>query len=228
MGEKGLRRGVLALGCVLATAAMAPAARAESFFSSSSFLNTPLAADAPLDPSSTTMVADLNRQVQTQINDTDVHDDPNVSYNHCTTPVYRVPAGQPGKYVTLVGENAGRADMQSQLTAVPIPDGATADTSCSDSWLMVYQQSTDTLWELAGASYDSATGAWTAIGGAQMGPKRGGLGVSQSLGVFDKPYGVSGTGLAFLAGPQTIPGPPSGALHHTGSLRLKGPKAGWG
>jgi hypothetical protein len=66
-----------------------------------------------------------------------------------STPIYTVPAGQPTVFVHLSpNPNTGRVnpDLQRALSAVPIPPGA-QPASGTDQLMVVYQPSTDTMWE---------------------------------------------------------------------------------
>jgi hypothetical protein len=101
--------------------------------------NEPLPAGAPLDPQSGWYVADLLNQVEANtawIN----------TYNF-STPVYTVPADEPTATVTLdnAAWNTGTALAQS-WQGVPIPAGA-QPAQGSDESMVVYQPSTNHMWE---------------------------------------------------------------------------------
>ena len=123
--------------CLIATAPRTEGAAASSLpFAPSSIWNAPLPADAPLDPLSAAYSNDVVRQVAeygTWINTT-----------RDSSPVYTVPAGQPTVRVT-VDKNA--PDLQAAFERVPIPPSA-RPAAGADHTMVVWQPSTDTMWEL--------------------------------------------------------------------------------
>lgn len=97
--------------------------------------NTPLAADAPLDPQSQALSAALTSQAQTigsMINTT-----------RYSTPVYTVGPGQARVAVQINGDHPA---LRRALSAVPLPGDAEPATG-TDRHLVLWQPSTDTMWE---------------------------------------------------------------------------------
>jgi hypothetical protein len=179
-------------------------------FAPHSFVNTPLAADAPLDPRSASMVGDLVRQVNGHsawVNTT--------GYG---VPVYTVPAGQPTTAVEPT--TSVSPDLRTQWRAVPLPPNA-QPSSGSDHQLCVYQPSTDTLWEFEGLQR-GLLGQWTAFWGGRM------TNVSANPGYFVDPpgsqYGATATAISLLAGLQRIGELRAGAIHHTVAFTLPEPR----
>jgi hypothetical protein len=103
--------------------------------------NTPLPATAPLDPSSSALVATVVNSVATQ--------GAGLNVMSWSTPIYIVPANQPAVYVHLTQNSTSgqpNADLQAALSAVPVPtDAQPADGT--DEAMVVYQPATDTMWE---------------------------------------------------------------------------------
>jgi hypothetical protein len=85
--------------------------------------------------------------------------------------------------------------LQAAFNAVPIPSFAHA--SAGDEQLVIYQPSSDTLWEFW-QMQPQLDGTWTAAWGGVMHP------VSSNPGYFSGAYGASGTSLALLGGLMTI------------------------
>jgi hypothetical protein len=106
-------------------------------FASSSVWNQALPSDAPVDPSSPARIASL----------LGVINPPGrgvwINWNQYSVPVYRVPADQPTLPVTLDTPNPA---LQRAWKAVPIPPSA-APAPGVDASLVVYQPSTDRMWE---------------------------------------------------------------------------------
>jgi hypothetical protein len=111
------------------------------FFSPTSFWNTPLPADTPLDPSSSALVSSVVNIAATYGAALDVM--------RWSTPIYVVPASQPTVYVHL-SPNAKtgivNAYLQAAFAAVPIPRDAQPAVG-TDELIVIYQPSTDTMWE---------------------------------------------------------------------------------
>ncbi len=152
-------------------------------FAPTSFWNAPLAADAPLDAKSATWVTELRRQLATT--------NPWINTTTYSTPVYTVPAGQPTVRVTL---DTTETALQQAWQQVPIPDDA-RPASGGDAHLVVWQPSSDTMWEfwLAAKRADG----WHARWGGRM------TGVSRNPGYFTAPtpgWGATATSLPLLGG----------------------------
>jgi hypothetical protein len=115
--------------------AAAPAAAAP-YFSASSTWNTPIAATAQVDASSTALVGELNRLRAT------FGSGINTTLN--STPIYTAAPGQATTKVVL--DTSTSPALSSAFNAVPVP--ATALPSLGgDGNMVVNQPSTDTMWE---------------------------------------------------------------------------------
>ena len=179
------RWGASLLVTACAALTFGPAAAATPY-APDSYVNKPLADNAPLDPQSAVMVQRLVSQVNEShawIGTTDYYD-----YG---VPIYTVPAGQP-----TVRVSTPSSGLQPQFEAVPLPADALPDAG-TDGHLVVYQPSTDTTWEFWVLSKDGA-GNWSALFGGRM------QNVSTNPGYFVDPpgtgYGARATSIPLMAG----------------------------
>jgi hypothetical protein len=172
-------------------------------FAPTSFWNAPLAADAPLDPMSTTYVADLQAQLASWI--------PWINTTSYSSPVYTVPADQPTVHITLDQQSP---DLQSALDAVPLPPAASA-ASGTDGTLIVWQPSTDTMWELWRAQ--QLADGWHAAYGGRM------VNVSSSPGYYqgaEAQWGATATSLPMLGGLIRLDELSAGHIDHALAIAL--------
>ncbi len=142
--------------------------------------NEPLQADAPESDRSPELVAELRRQVERSgawINTTEY-----------STPIYRAKRDQPRVRVRL---DTSYPQLQRELRSVPIPEGA-QPASGSDRHMVVWQPSTDTMWELWLA--EQRADGWHARWGGRM------ENVSRNPGRFRAPLGATATGLPLAGG----------------------------
>jgi hypothetical protein len=120
-------------------------------------------------------------------------------------PIYLVGRSQPTIDVAVrAGCNDFHTDTGSRL---PIPVGAVT-TRTGDSPLVVFQPSTSTEWELWKA-YPDHDGHWSACWGGKMSTS------GDSVGVFPSPYGLSASGISYLATTITEADVHSGRIGHT-------------
>ena len=116
------------------------------FFSPSSFWNAPLAPDAPLDPSSAALSAELRDMAMQEVA---AGIGPWIETNGTTTPLYTVPADQPTVRVELeTAPSAGATSLQAAFEAVPIPPGARPATGTEGQmtiWQPVHRQAVGVL-----------------------------------------------------------------------------------
>ena len=122
-----LRRGrsfafVLSIASVLVFAGGATAAP----FAPDSYVNKPLAANAPLDPASTTMV----QRVVAEANS----DGTAVGWEKWSSPIYTVGASQP---LVTVTPNPYRADIAAEWAAVPLPAAPRFSVSTTRSRILI-------------------------------------------------------------------------------------------
>jgi hypothetical protein len=172
-------------------------------FAPTSFWNAPLAADAPLDSKSSAYVNRLQELLKRWT--------PYVNTTRYSTPVYTVPADQPMVHVTLDKENS--ADLQAVFDRVPIPSGA-VPAAGTDAHMVVWQPSTDTMWEFWVAQHLSD--GWHARYGGRM------TDVSTNAGYYtDNPrWGATATSLPLLGGLMRIDELKAGRVDHALAIAL--------
>lgn len=126
-----------------------------------------------------------------------------------TLPVYTVPAGEPRVNVTVA---SGCNNFTTNTgNAIPIPGYADLNGS-SDNPLVIWQPSTHTDWELWKVSRQSADSYSACWGGK--------LDTATSDGVFQYPYGLSATGISYLATAITEADVASGSIDHAIAVTL--------
>lgn len=112
------------------------------FFSPSSFWNTPVPADAQLDSNSAQIMTAFRRLVADELEE---GTGPAINTTEYSVPIYKVPADQPTVPVRLTSPYAATA-LRSAWSTVPLPPGA-QPAGGNDRHLVVWQPSTDRLWE---------------------------------------------------------------------------------
>jgi hypothetical protein len=203
-GASWKRRGrAFALVAVLACAFAMPADSGATTplprpFAPDSFWNAPLRVAAAVDPRSPQLVAELMRQRRIWV--------PWINTSSYSAPVYLAGPGQPRQTVHLdhggwwAGTPSDAGTLQQQFASVPVPDGA-RPAGGRDRAMIVWQPSSDTMWELLGARqvprdldpWSFAPG-WHAEWGARIDD------VSAGSGVLGYPFGASSSGLALAGG----------------------------
>jgi hypothetical protein len=158
----------------------APSAAPEQFFSPRSFWNRPLRDDTPISPSSGALVSELRRLLGLT--------NPWIDTWKFSTPVYRV-----GRRRQRVGVRLDRpyGPLGRAFRSVPLPPNASPAPG-NDHHLVVWQRSTDTMWEFF--KLQRRSDGWHAGWGGRMRP------VSRSRGVFAAPLGATATGLPLVGG----------------------------
>jgi hypothetical protein len=191
---------VVTVACVFIAPAHSGAATATLArpFAPDSFWNQPLSAAATVDPRSSELVAELVRQRRIWV--------PWINTSSYSAPVYVVGPGQARQAVHLdhggwwAGTPADAERLQEQFASVPVPQGA-RPAGGSDRSLIVWQPSSDTMWELLGARHvPGDLDPWSIIPGwhAEWGARIDN--VSTASGVLDYPFGASSSGLALAGG----------------------------
>jgi hypothetical protein len=211
-------RGSLAV-LVVAAALIAPGVaqadyqpiRGTDFFAPTNVWNAPLSQSAPLASYSATMVGLLNQDVSTY--------GTWIATNSFSEPVYTVPATQPNVPVTLQSITSVDAQtLQAAFQSVPLPpDARPADGT--DQNLVVWQPSTQTMWEFWGLQH-GANGGWQARWGGKM-PN-----VNTNPGYFPAPFGGTATSLPEVGGLMTIQEQSDGVINHALALSVPHPMAG--
>ncbi len=171
-------------------------------FAPTSFLNAPLAADAPLDPMSNAYVDRLQHLLGDY--------EPYVNTTRYSTPVYTVPYDQPTVRVQVDPPNAA---LQAAFEAVPIPGGA-VPAAGTDGNIVVWQPSTDTMWEFWRAQ--KLVDGWHAVWGGRM------RNVSTNPGHYVNPsnWGATATSIPLLGGLMRISELKAGSIDHALAICL--------
>jgi hypothetical protein len=189
------------------------------FFSSRSFWNQPLAADTPIDPHSSSLVASLGAEVHRE----EVRGNgPWIDVTTDGVPVATVPSDQ--RTVSVKLDHPPDPALTSAWRAVPLPTGAHA--SKGDNDLAVWQPSTDRMWEFFQLHHTSA--GWEAEWGGAM------QHVSSNSGVYGPSawpgarsyWGVTAASLPLVAGTMTIQQLKAGNIDHALALTIPNTRAG--
>ncbi len=107
--------------------------------------------------------------------------------------------------------------LAAQLQNVPVPPNAVPGGG-SDANLVIWQPGTDTEWEFWKATKDSG-GNWSACWGGKI------TGVSQNPGIFAFPYGVSASGISYLASLIRVSEISSGHIDHAIAMGIPNVRA---
>jgi hypothetical protein len=201
---------IVALG-LLASSPSFAAATTTPPFASTSFWNAPLPSNAPLDSANGTLVPEMWRQVQLAT--------PWINTTNYSSPVYTV--GLMQKTVRVQLDNAPwGADLQAAWQRVPIPANA-QPAAGTDGTMVVWQPSTDTMWEFWQAS--KRADGWHSNWGGRM------TSVSRNPGYYLPPHpdwGSTATSLPFLGGLIRISDLRAGHIDHALAVSIPEPRAG--
>jgi hypothetical protein len=200
---------VVALGLLAAPSAQASGytpIRGTDFFTPNGVWNQPLAADAPLASNSEMLSGTLNWEV--------ANFGSWINTSSYSTPVYTVPANQPNVVVTLDQINPLLA---ADFAQVPLPPDA-RPAQGTDGHLVVWQPSTQTMWEFWQLHKDSSDNWHTSYGGKMTN-------VSSNPGYFQR-NGATATGLPLVGGLMTLQEETDGVINHALQLAIPHAKAG--
>jgi hypothetical protein len=186
------------------------------FFGPAAVWNSELPADAPLDPDSSAVTADLMSKVDAGARS---GLPPTINTTSYAPPVYTVAAAQPRVRVQL--EHPDQApDLAAAFGSVPLPPGARPAPG-SDGELVVWQPSTDTLWEFWKLRH--AADGWHASWGGRLD------GASTGPGHFAAPHanwGTTASSLPLAGGMVTPAELQRGRLDHALSMAVPSTRAG--
>ncbi len=175
------------------------APESSQWFSDTSVWRAALPDQTPVADDSSTLVSSLSNAVYNG-------GAPWINSSSYSTPVYTVPLGQPDVPVTLTEPNLA---LQQAFETVPLPTDA-QPAAGADMHLVVWQPSTDTMWEFWKLQRTSA-GGWTAGWGGVMND------VSSNPGYYtgaDALWGATATSLPLLGGLITIDDLERGQIDH--------------
>ncbi|HWI74894.1 MAG TPA: hypothetical protein VNT55_23230 [Baekduia sp.] len=188
--------------------------RCARFFSPRSVWNTAVPADAPIDPRSAAMVADLGAQVR----DAEQRRyGPTINTINYSTPVVEVARNQPRVRVTLDDTATYRRPVRAALRSVPLP-GDARPAAGTDAHLVLWQPSTDTMWEFW--KLRRARDGWHAKAAGRI------RHVARSKGILPALEGATATSLPLAGGlirPEQLR---AGRIDHALALAIPRPRAG--
>jgi hypothetical protein len=184
---------------------LTPLPSRSTIFAPTSVWNQPLTADAPLAPESQRLVMALRGELTKEM---PVRSGPWIATHSYSVPVYTVGADVPPVHVTL---DTLKPQLQRAFDAVPIPAGAHAANG-TDQHLVIYQPSTDSMWEFWHARL--LDDGWHAGWGGKMDH------VSSDPGYYPNTYGASGTSLPLLGGLMTTEELRAGEIDHALAMAL--------
>jgi hypothetical protein len=200
-------------------ATLAGPVAAEQLFAPSSYRNSPLPPDAPTDPMSAAYVLDLSLKASA----IGAH----LNYESYSVPVYTVPAGQPTTQVIVDDPNHqqcayGNPCLIEQWRNVPLPPDAVPSPG-TDGHLVVYQPSSDTMWEFH---------RFRRVGDRPHSFHGGRIqGVSSNPGHYTDPpgtqFGATATSIPLLVGLQRVSELQAGSINHVVSFTLNNPRLGF-
>jgi hypothetical protein len=188
------------------------------FFSPSSFWNEPVPADAPVDPSSTAAMSAFDKEIHAE----KPNGNPTINTVRWSVPIYTVPKDQPTVRVELL--NRSKA-LQAAWDAVPLPPSA-KPAAGTDKHLVVWQPSTDRLWEFWRLA-KTAEGWHASWGGAMKN-------VSSDPGAYgpeawpgaDSHWGGSASSLSLAGGLITLEDLEDGQINHALAMEIPNVRAG--
>ena len=186
----------------------------QRFFARTAFWNTELPPDAPLDPHSREVTEELVRSVEAG----PARQRPaTINTAEYTPPVYTVGPDQPRVRVELNHPRGIAEDLRAALASVPLPPHARGSAG-SDGELVVWQPSTDTLWEFW--QLRNENGRWRAQWGGRL------TDVSSGPAVFGSNWGTSASGLPLVGGLITPRELRTGRIDHALALGVPDVRAG--
>jgi hypothetical protein len=191
------------------------------FFSPHSFWNTPVAGEAALDPASEPIVAAFVAETRREVK---VHKGPGISTTSYGVPIYTAPRDQPTVRVKLTSARPAPA-LQAAWQEVPLPDGA-RPAGGGDATLVLWQPSTDRLWEFWRLRNGPA--GWEASWGGAM------QHVSANPGVYGPGawpdaktwWGSSASSLSIAGGVISVEDLRQGQVNHALAIAVSQVKAG--
>lgn len=191
------------------------------FFAPGSPWNQQVPRTAPLDASSSEFVGALYREVKTEL---ETDNGPSISTTSNSVPIYTVPAEQPTVPVRLLSRFTVPA-LSEAWSAVPLPANA-RPADGGDQHLVVWQPSTDRLWEFWHLTHGLE--GWQADWGGAM------ENVSSSSGVYGpkswpgatSTWGASACSFSIAGGVITLEDLEKGEINHALAIGVPRVRAG--
>jgi hypothetical protein len=184
-------------------------------FSPTSFWNTPLPDDTPVNPNNAAYSSDITYDLQNYYGTPEKPNNGALNTSSYSSPLYVVPADQP--YVAVQpycsnGQPVYASFANVLAGGVPIPADARSAVG-TDEAIQIYQPSTNTYWDFWRLQKDN-NGSWEACWGGVIHD------VSQSDGIFLPNLGTSASGLALMGSVVRIEELQRGQIEHVMSLSL--------
>ncbi|HEY2766764.1 MAG TPA: hypothetical protein VGI76_00825 [Solirubrobacteraceae bacterium] len=191
------------------------------FFASTSFWNDSPPVEAPIDPSSSTIVAALTEEVAGEVQ---IKKGPAINTTAWSVPVYTVAADQPTVKVTLPYASMN-ASLQAAWEAVPLPADA-QPAAGADKHLVVWQPSSDKLWEFW--HLERKGEGWEAYWGGAI------QNASSASGAYDpeawlgakRNWGASACSLSIAGGLITLEDLERGSIDHALAISVPNTRRG--
>jgi hypothetical protein len=188
------------------------------FFSPSGFWNRPLKVHTRLDRGSAQIVRAFDKEVVAE----ESEGGPNIDAARWSVPIYAVPGNEPTVRVKLLN---GSRTLQAAWDAVPLPANA-QPAAGTDKHLVVWQPSTDRLWEFWHLERTAA--GWQSPWGGAM------RNVSSNPGVYgpeawpgaDTGWGGSASSLSLAGGLITLEDLQMGVINHALAMAIPNVRAG--
>ena len=191
------------------------------FFAPDSVWNTPVPTTARLDPRSAGLVGAFDAEI---VYERQAKEPPSINTIYYSVPVYTVPFSQPTVVVRLVNHKPERV-LQSAWSAVPLPPNA-QPAAGGDKHLVVWQPSTDRLWEFW--HLEQTLSGWQAgWGGAiqNVSSDSGAYGPEAWPGAHPG-WGASGSSLSIAGGLITLEDLELGQINHALAMAIPNVRAG--
>ena len=195
--------------------AVPASASADQWFAPTSFWNTPLAPDAPLEPRSDTWVKDLTTKVADY--------GPWINTTQYSWPVVTVPADQPRVTVKIDWPSA---TYDSEFLSVPVPPDMRMGAG-TDGRAVLHQPSTDTIWEFWQLRKSPLDNMWHANTAGVIKNASTDDGLFNDTLPYEEPYGASATELPIVAGMITPEDIQRGQIDHALSIGVPHPLYKW-
>ena len=197
-----------------------PATAPSRFFSQTSFWNTEPGALAALDPQSSSLAGAFIGELEAAIA---AGTGPWINTTNYSVPIVRVPTSQPKVRVQLVSSYSAPY-LQAAWEEVPIPPTAKPSEG-TDSTLVVWQPSTNKLWEFWHASH-TETGWQAAWGGAIQNASGNWGAYNSEAWAGAKPWwGSSASSLSIAGGLITLEDLERGSIDHALALAIPNVRA---
>jgi len=192
------------------------------FFSSTSFWNEPLPVDAPVDPSSAAVMGAFDELIAEE--EEPGGGGPWINTTEYSVPIYTVPHDQPTVAVRLLTRYP-YLPLSTAWSAVPLPSDAQPSVG-TDGELVVWQPSTDRLWEFWRLVHEA--GGWSASWGGAI------QNVSSNPGVYGPEawpeasplWGASASSLSLVGGLVSLEDLEKGQINHALSMSIPNVRAG--